>query len=140
VVIDFGRGTFAHGQAYVALSRCTSLQGMVLLKPLLKSHILMDFKVVDFLTRFQYRKAAETCSLEARIELIKRAIKENKELRIVYLKTTDEKSSRIIRPRSMGEMEYLGKTFLGVRAFCLKRHEERTFRVDRMLEIEEVKE
>jgi ATP-dependent DNA helicase PIF1 len=140
VVIDFGRGTFAHGQAYVALSRCTSLEGMVLLKPLLKRHILMDFKVVDFLTRFQYRKAAETCSLEARIELIRHAIKEKKNLRIVYLKTSDEKSRRIIRPRSLGEIEYLGKTFLGVRAFCLKRHEERTFRVDRMLEIEEVQD
>ena len=60
VVIDIGRGTFAHGQMYVALSRCTTLEGIVLKQPILKKHIWTDFQVVDFLTRFQYRKAEET--------------------------------------------------------------------------------
>ena len=34
-----------------------------------------------------------------------------------------------------GEMEYHGKKYLGMRAFCLKRKEERVFRIDRILEI-----
>ena len=58
-VIDVGRGTFAHGQMYVALSRCTSLEGIVLKQPLRKSHILMDWQVVKFLTRFQYARSRE---------------------------------------------------------------------------------
>jgi predicted DNA-binding transcriptional regulator YafY len=35
-------------------------------------------------------------------------------------------------------MEYRGKTFEGVRAYCHKRGECRTFRLDRMLEVSAV--
>jgi len=48
VIIDFGRGTFAHGQSYVALSRCTTLEGMVLKRPISRSTIIMDQQVSDF--------------------------------------------------------------------------------------------
>jgi predicted DNA-binding transcriptional regulator YafY len=70
--------------------------------------------------------------------VIKKAIKNKAALEILYLKPNDEKSRRIIKPEMVGEMEYLGKNYLGVRAFCLKRNEERVFRIDRILEIKEV--
>jgi predicted DNA-binding transcriptional regulator YafY len=35
-------------------------------------------------------------------------------------------------------MEYMSRTFEGVRAYCYKREEVRTFRLDRMPEIHEV--
>ena len=49
VAIDLGRGAFAHGQTYVALSRCTSLKGLKLVRPIDKSSIIMDDRVITFL-------------------------------------------------------------------------------------------
>ncbi len=51
VVIDMGFGTFSHGQMYVALSRCTSLEGIVLKQPLHQRHILMDERIMHFMKK-----------------------------------------------------------------------------------------
>jgi ATP-dependent exoDNAse (exonuclease V) alpha subunit len=135
VIIDVGRGTFAHGQMYVALSRCTTLEGIVLKQPLRKNHILMDWQVVKFLTGMQYAKAAVNLSRDQKLSLINDAIKEKKPIGIVYLKAKDEKSRRTILPLCMGDMEYKGTHYLGLEAYCHTRREKRVFNVDRILEI-----
>jgi len=48
VIIDLGAGSFAHGQTYVALSRCTSLSGIVLKRPFRRADIIMDKRVQSF--------------------------------------------------------------------------------------------
>ena len=53
IILDIGKGTFAHGQTYVALSRATSLEGLVLKKPLKKSHVFIDWKVADFIGKYR---------------------------------------------------------------------------------------
>jgi len=138
VVIDIGRGTFAHGQVYVALSRCTHFNGIVLKKEIRKPHIRMDWRVIKFLIRYQYRKAEEKLSYADKLALVREAIRTGRSLEIVYLKTDDTKTRRRIRPESVEQMEYMGKSFEGVRAYCFKRGDERNFRIDRMLEVKPV--
>lgn len=48
VIIDLGRGSFAHGQTYVALSRCTSLEGIILKRPIGQGSIILDPRVTTF--------------------------------------------------------------------------------------------
>ncbi len=138
VIIDIGKGTFAHGQAYVALSRCTSLDGIILKKPIEKKHIFTDWKIVNFITRYQYKQAEKNLSLEEKMRIIENAIKNKSKLHITYLKSNDQKSKRVILPKRIGEMEYMGKSYTGVEGFCYSRNDDRTFRVDRILEINEI--
>ena len=49
LVVDLTGGMFSFGQLYVALSRCTSLQGLVLKRPVLPKDMKTDRRIARFL-------------------------------------------------------------------------------------------
>ncbi len=48
VLIDLGGGAFEHGQLYVALSRCRTLEGIVLRQRIRPQDVITDERVVEF--------------------------------------------------------------------------------------------
>lgn len=57
VVVDMGGGAFAEGQTYVALSRCTSLDGLYLRRGILREDILVDAAVKEFMKKAHIHSA-----------------------------------------------------------------------------------
>ena len=76
VVIDFTGGAFAGGQTYVALSRCTSLDGIQLKKPITRSDIFVRPEIVAFAQRFNNRQAIDKALKQAQADIqYKEAVK-----------------------------------------------------------------
>ena len=98
----------------------------------------MDYNVVRFMTKFEDKKSDEGDAHDDNYDIISRAIRKKAPLKIVYLKPDDEKTKRVVIPKAIGEMSHEGNTFIGMRAFCLLRHADRTFRLDRILELKEI--
>lgn len=48
VIIDLGAGAFVNGQVYTALSRCRTLNGIVLKRKLKKEDIIADRRIINF--------------------------------------------------------------------------------------------
>ena len=139
VVVDIGRGTFASGQTYVALSRCTTFEGIRLKVPIKKQHIRTDRRIYKFLTGHAYKKAAESLSFEDRMMMIEQAITTKGKLKMTYLKPNDTKSKRVIIPLRVGEEDYRGKKFPGMLAYCTKSKTERMFHIGHILELKEIR-
>lgn len=57
VAVDMSDGAFAHGQTYVALSRCKSLDGLYLTTAIRREDVIIDQEIIEFM------KSAEVIKL-----------------------------------------------------------------------------
>lgn len=69
VVIDFTGGVFAGGQTYVALSRCTALEGIQLKKPINRADVFVRPEIVSFAARFNNRTAIDRALKQAQADV-----------------------------------------------------------------------
>lgn len=69
VVVDLTRGVFAGGQTYVALSRCTSLEGLVLKSKISSRDIFIRKEIVEFSQIFNNQALIEKSLKESEAEL-----------------------------------------------------------------------
>jgi len=60
VVLDITGGAFAHGQIYVALSRCATLQGLILKRKVYPAAIIVDPEVVQFYEQIKRKSLIKT--------------------------------------------------------------------------------
>ncbi|MFA6812864.1 MAG: tetratricopeptide repeat protein [Bacteroidaceae bacterium] len=69
VIVDFTGGVFAGGQTYVALSRCCSLKGIKLTRPINPTDIFVKKEIVNFSKQFNNKQAIDKAMKEAQADL-----------------------------------------------------------------------
>jgi len=136
VTINLGKGTFCHGQLYVALSRCRTIEGLFLKRPVARQDVIMDKRVAEFQVKLKRRLAQKGYSIEEKQQVIDGAIANGQDLKLVYLKDDNEEYERVITPRMIRTITYQGEACQGVEAFCHGRQAHFIFRLNCILSME----
>ena len=66
---DFTGGAFAGGQTYVALSRCTSLEGISMKSPLSRRDVIVRHEVLQFANRYNDQQLFNTAIKEGKADM-----------------------------------------------------------------------
>jgi ATP-dependent DNA helicase PIF1 len=141
ITIDVGSGAFAHGQVYVAVSRCRTLNGIILNNPIKNSDIIVDPRVIEFYKTKLIPKqtsfpSQSNNSASIRDEIL-RAINNDEKIKIVYENFNGEVKERILSKIQLtNEFDEHGYSNQHIKAYCHLRNEERSFKIDRIKKIE----
>ncbi len=142
IIVDVGTGAFAHGQVYVALSRCTTLEGIILNNPIYPSDIIVDTRVIEY---YDNRAIPVSIQPQAMIqentttikEVVFKAIKGEHKVKIFYENFNGEISERLLSNLYLtDEFDEYGYDRQHIKAFCHLRDEERSFKISRIKRIE----
>jgi len=124
VEIDIGQGTFAAGQLYVALSRCTSFNGISLKKAVSLHNVMVDEQINTFLCQY-----CEDIAMPERLKQqnLLQAINNRQEIRLIYRKNDGNNYKRTIIPHKIQNNLLIAK--------CSQRQELRSFDISRIVNI-----
>ncbi|HKZ36551.1 MAG TPA: AAA family ATPase [Chryseolinea sp.] len=133
VVLDIAKGTFAHGQIYVALSRCTSLEGLILRQALLPEHIWSDQRINYFLQGRNEGQTYRRMTVPEKKEILQKCIDYENSITMTYTTGNGQTFQKNIRPTWIGEMEYQGVEYLAVETQDMETGENRAYSVNRIV-------
>lgn len=140
VTVDVGTGAFAHGQVYVALSRCTTLKGIILNNPIGNNDIIVDPRIVEYYKKRSTPSSVQIIETPRHLnvqQIIRGAIEANNKVRIKYEKFNGETSIRELSQLQVSN-EYSSDE-KHIKAYCHLRNEERNFKISRIRSIEIIK-
>lgn len=136
VLIDFGNRTFAHGQVYVALSRCVSLDGIILKTKIKKEHILLDKRVVEYIKKLHKKNSDLNLSKIDKIKKLNENIDKKNITEIIYIKNNGDKIKKEIVPISIIEKYKIkNQTFDALKCINTNKKEIIIFDIERILKI-----